>query len=56
MLPRPTAAARQLSLTFDSLRLRAMDPSERATAVAQLARLLMEAAGVAAGERDDDER
>ena len=56
MLPRSTAAARQLSLTFDSVRLRAMSSSERAAAVAQLAGLLMEAAGVAAGEHDDDER
>jgi hypothetical protein len=33
-----------------------MSPSERRTALAQLASLLTEAAGVAAGERDDDER
>jgi hypothetical protein len=33
-----------------------MNPSERRTALAQLTILLMEAAGVAAGERSDDER
>jgi hypothetical protein len=32
-----------------------MSPSERSTALALLASLLMEAAGVATGERDDDE-
>ena len=33
-----------------------MSPSERSTALARLASLLLEAAGVAAGERDDDKR
>ena len=33
-----------------------MSPAERGTALARLASLLLEAAGVAAGERDDDER
>ena len=33
-----------------------MSPSERSTTLARLASLLLEAAGVAAGERDDDER
>ncbi len=33
-----------------------MSPSERSTALARLASLLSEAAGVAVGERDDDER
>lgn len=56
MPPRPTTAARQLSLSFDPVRLRALSPAERAAAVVQLALLLMEAAGVAAGERDDGER
>jgi hypothetical protein len=32
-----------------------MSPSERDTVLAQLSNLLMEAAGVAAGEHDDDE-
>jgi hypothetical protein len=56
MRPRPTTAARQLSLAFDPVRLRAISPAERATAVVQLALLLMEAAGVAAGEGNDGER
>jgi hypothetical protein len=33
-----------------------MSPAERDMAVARLAKLLLEAAGVAAGERDDDGR
>jgi hypothetical protein len=33
-----------------------MSPSERSIALAQLASLLMEAAGLAADERDDDGR
>jgi hypothetical protein len=52
----PSAPPRQLSMSLDSMRLRGMSPSERRTALAQLASLLTEAAGVAAGERDDDER
>ena len=51
-----SAAPRQLSIPFDSGRLRGMSPSERSTVLARLASLLLEAAGVAAGERDDDER
>jgi len=61
MKPRPTPALRskaprQLSMTLDSVKLRGMSPSERRTALARLASLLMEAAGVAVEERDDDER
>ena len=52
----PSAAPRQLSIPFDSGRLRGMSPSERSTVLARLASLLLEAAGVAAGESDDDER
>ncbi len=58
-LPTPTlpaAAPRQLSISFDSGRLRGINSSERRTALARLARLLLEAAGVVAEERDDDER
>jgi hypothetical protein len=33
-----------------------MSPSERSTVLARLTRLLLKAAGVAVGERDDDER
>ncbi len=52
----PSKPPRQLSMALDSVRLRGMSPSERRTALARLATLLMEAAGVAAGERDNDER
>lgn len=52
----PSAAPRQLSIPFDSGRLRGMSPSERSTVLARLASLLLEAAGVAARESDDDER
>jgi hypothetical protein len=56
--PAPSSAAtlRQLSLSLDSAKLRGMTPPERGAALALLARLLMEAAGVVATERDDDER
>jgi hypothetical protein len=53
---RPFEAPRQLSIRFDSGRLRGVSPSERRMVLARLASLLLEAAGVAAGERDDDER
>jgi hypothetical protein len=43
-------------MALDSTRLRGMSPSERRTVLARLAGLLMEAAGVAARERDDDGR
>jgi hypothetical protein len=46
---------RQLSMALDSVRLRGMSPSERITVLARLASLLLEAAGVAARESDDDE-
>ena len=52
----PSAAPRQLSMVLDSVRLRGMSPSERGAALAQLAGLLLEAAGVAVRESDDDER
>ena len=58
-LPMPalsSAAPCQLSIPFDSGRLRGMDPSERHTVLVRLASLLLEAAGVATAERDDDER
>ena len=58
-LPTPVllpAAPRQLSIPFDSGWLRGMSPSERGTALARLAGLLLAAIGVAAGEHDDDER
>jgi hypothetical protein len=57
-LPSPPlpAAPRQLSIPFDSGRLRGISASDRQTVLARLTRLLLEAAGVAAEERDDDER
>ena len=54
-LPRP-AAPRQLSIPFDSGKLRGISDSDRRMALARLTRLLLEAASVAAEERDDDER
>ncbi len=58
-LPTPTlppAVPHQLNIPFDSGRLRGISPSDRRTALTRLARLLLEAAGVALEERDDDER
>ena len=58
-LPTPVPSPpvpRQLSMPFDSRKLRGISPTERGTALARLASLLLEAAGVAAGEHDDDER
>lgn len=52
----PSTTPRQLSMALDSVRLRGMSAAERSTAVARLADLLMEAAGVAAKERVDDRR
>ena len=53
--PISAAAPRQLSLSLDSAKLRGITPSDRGAALALLACLLMEAAGIAAKERDDDE-
>ena len=50
------SAPRQLSLSLDSAKRRGMTPSDRGAALALLARLLLEAAGDVATERDDDER
>ena len=57
-LPTPPlpATPRQLSIPFDSRELRGISASDRRIALARLTRLLLEAAGVAAEERDDDER
>ena len=56
-LPTPAPAPpRQLSMPFDSGRLRGISPSDRRTALTRLTRLLLEATGVATEERDDDER
>lgn len=53
---RPPLAPCQPGMPFDSARLRGMSPAERRTALGGLARLLLEPAGVAAVERDDDKR
>jgi hypothetical protein len=50
----PSTAPRQLSMPFDSARIREMSPSDRSAVLARLAGVLLEAAGVAAGECDDD--
>jgi hypothetical protein len=49
------AASRQLSMAFESIGLRGLIPSERTKAVAHLAKILMQAVGVATQEQDDDE-
>jgi hypothetical protein len=54
-LPLPPAP-RQLSIPFDSGKLQRVSTSDCRIAVARLTRLLLEAAGVVAEERDDDER
>jgi hypothetical protein len=56
IMPAPSVVPRQLNIVFDSVRLRGMNTSDRAKAVAYLATLLMQAAGVATRERNDDER
>ena len=58
-LPAPaplSTTRRQLSIPFDSARLRGTSPSERSTILCRLVHLLLEAAGVAAGEHDNDGR
>ena len=50
------AAPRQLSILFDPGKLEGISDSDRRMALARLSRLLLEATGVAAEERDDDER
>ena len=56
-LPTPAPAApRQLSMPFECGTLRGMSRAERSTVVARMARLLLEAAGVAVEEGRDDER
>ena len=47
---------RQLTIAFDSVRLRGMSLAERRSVVTTLAILLTEAAGRNAGGRADDER
>jgi hypothetical protein len=52
----PPAHPRQLSMALDAANLRGINPSERRKALAQLAIILMEAAGVVTEEGSDDER
>lgn len=52
----PPIAPRQLSIPFDSAKLRGISAADRRMALARLTRLLLEAAGVPEEECDDDER
>jgi hypothetical protein len=54
--PAPAPAPRQLSLALDGVTLRSLSPPERTVIIVRLARILLEAAGVPMGERDDDRR
>lgn len=54
-VPPPPSTQRQLSIAFESRVLQDMDLSERSNVVAQLAILLLQAAGVQAAGGDDDE-
>lgn len=51
LLPAPP---RQMSIAFESIRLFGLSGPDRTKALTHLAHLLMLAAGVAAGERDDE--
>jgi hypothetical protein len=57
MLPAPATptAPRQLSIVFESPALQGMSPFQRASAVTQLAILLLQAAGMQTQEARDDE-
>ena len=50
----PLAPPRQLTMAFDSARLRGMSVVERRTAVTMLATLLAEAATLGTGDGDDE--
>jgi hypothetical protein len=52
--PRPQSASRQLDLVLDDVRLQGMTAAERQAALRSLARLLLEASGVAMLEASDD--
>jgi len=49
------ATPRQLAIPFETARLGGMTAAERRMSLARLASLLLQAAGIAAEERDDDE-
>jgi hypothetical protein len=53
-LARRTELARQLDLVLDDVRFRAMTPAERRAVLRAMARLLLEAGGVATREVSDD--
>lgn len=49
-------APRQLSMMFDTAKLRGLTPPERTVIIVRLARVLLEAAGIPVGEQDDERR
>jgi hypothetical protein len=51
----PTCVARQLSISFETIPIRGMLPTERMKIIVHLANILLQAAGAAAGDGDDDE-
>jgi hypothetical protein len=51
-----STAPRQLSIPFDTTKLRGMTPAERRISLGRLAGLLLEAAGMTTGEPDNGER
>ncbi len=55
LVPAALMSQRQLSMAFESPVLQGMSPSERANAIAQLAILLLQAAGVQRTGADDGE-
>jgi hypothetical protein len=63
-LPRPVhatrlllpATSRQLSIAFETVPLRGIPQAERIKIIAHLASILLQAAGAATGELDDDEQ
>ena len=54
--PAPSVVPRQLSIVFDSIRLRGMSASERAKTIVCLGKPLDASGGRRDGERDDEER
>lgn len=54
--PRSPRASHQLSIAFETVPLRGMPQTEHAKIIAHLADILLQAAGAATGEPDDDER
>ena len=53
-IPRALATPRQIDLALDDVRLSGMTPTQRQAALRSLARLLLEAGGVAIRETGDD--